>query len=247
VTDVRPITLVLLPGMHGTGSLFAPFLRELPDWVKPVVVSYPTDRPLDYTGHLDIVMAALPDDRPFVLLGESFSGPLALMAAARHPGGLRGVILCATFVTWPLTLAASVARLLVSLGLFRLKSRRLFVRLLLGRNATDELRALFSGALARLKPEVLDARARAVMDVDCTAALRECRVQLLTMVADNDRIVARRCAESIHRIRPDSEIAHFSAPHLILQCAPTAAVRDICRFMEAVRKDTHHLSGGREP
>ena len=31
----------------------------------------------------DPVMAALPADEPFVLLGESFSGPLALMAASK--------------------------------------------------------------------------------------------------------------------------------------------------------------------
>jgi pimeloyl-ACP methyl ester carboxylesterase len=232
----NPIKLVLLPGMEGTGSLFAPFLKELPDWMQPVIVSYPTDQALDYRGHLDIVMAALPVEQPFVLLGESFSGPLALMAAARHPKGLRGVILCATFVNWPLPLATSIAGLIVSMGLFRLKSTPLFLRILLGRNATDELRALFSGALAGLKPEVLAARARAVMNVDCTAELRECRVPILAMVADNDRIVAGRCPELIHRIRPEAEIKHFRSPHLILQCATPEAVSCICRFAESVRE-----------
>jgi pimeloyl-ACP methyl ester carboxylesterase len=181
-------------------------------------------------------MAALPVEQPFVLLGESFSGPLALMAAARHPKGLRGVILCATFVNWPLPLATSIAGLIVSMGLFRLKSTPLFLRILLGRNATDELRALFSGALAGLKPEVLAARARAVMNVDCTAELRECRVPILAMVADNDRIVAGRCPELIHRIRPEAEIKHFRSPHLILQCATPEAVSCICRFAESVRE-----------
>ena len=45
--EANPVKLVLLPGMEGTGSLFAPFLKELPDWVQPVVVSYPTDQALD--------------------------------------------------------------------------------------------------------------------------------------------------------------------------------------------------------
>lgn len=183
MSETEQIALVLLPGMDGTGCLFAPFLKELPDWVKPIVISYPTDKPLDYKGHLDIVMAALPVDQSFVLPGKSFSGPLALMAAARHPSGLSGVILCATFVTWPLPLAPFVARLTISLGLFRLKSRSIFLRILLGKNATAELRSLFSGALASLKPEVLAGRARAVMDVDCTAELRNCRVPLLALVA----------------------------------------------------------------
>ena len=233
---MKPVTLVLLPGMHGSGDLFAPLLRELPDYIRTLVLSYPPDQPLGYSGHLDVVMAALPDDRPFVLLGESFSGPLALMAAARHPKGLLGVILCATFVAWPLPFAPFIARLIVSLGVFGLKSTRLFQRVVLGRNATDELTALFSEAVAKLKPEVLAARAKAVMTLDCTAALRECRVPILAMVAKNDRILTEQCTKLIGSIRPDAEIVDFNSPHLVLQCAPLEAARQICRFVESVSK-----------
>ncbi len=238
---VTPIVLVLLPGMDGTGALFAPFLRELPDWVTPIVVSYPPDQPLDYPGHLDIVMAALPTDQPFVLLGESFSGPLALMAAARQPRGLQGVILCATFITWPLLLPRGVARLLVSVGAFQLKSQRSFIRLLLGKKASTELRSLFTGALVRLTPEVLATRAKAVMIVDCTSELGACRVPLLVMVADHDRIVAKRCPGLIQRIRPDATIRHFNSSHLILQCATFEACQQIGLFLGELSDDSLHL------
>jgi len=229
---LRPMTLVLLPGMHGRGQLFAPLLRELPEHIRTLVVSYPTDKPMNYLEHLDIIMAALPLDEPFVLLGESFSGPLALMTAARKPKGLRGVILCATFVNWPLPFPAYVALLIVSFGLFRLKSQSFFVRLLLGKNASAELITLFSEAMACTKPEVLAARARAVIDVNCTVTLRDCQFPLLAMIADNDRIIAKSCSQLIQHIRPDAEIVHFESPHLILQCNPTAAAKRICQFME---------------
>lgn len=231
-----PITLVLLPGMDGTGLLFAPFVRELPEWVKPVIVSYPVDRPLDYQGHLELIMAALPVDEPFVLLGESFSGPLALMAAARRPKGLCGVILCATFVSWPLPLSPLVARLFVSLGIFRLKSTRLFFRIVLGKNASVELRELFPVALSRLTAAVLSARARAVMTVNCSDELRTCRVPLLALVAKRDRIVSNCCPELMERIRPDMEIVDFDSPHLILQLATENAVSHVCRFLESVQE-----------
>ena len=230
----RPIVLVLLPGMHGSGQLFAPLLRELTGCIKPQLVSYPSDRPLDYQGHLEVVMAALPVDEPFILLGESFSGPLALMAAARKPKGLCGVILCATFVTWPVPLPVSIAGLLVSAGVFRMKSTHLFLRLLLGKSASQELKTMFAAALAHLQPEVLAARARAVMGLNCTAALRECHVPLMTMVADHDRIVGGRYSEVMHSIRPDTEIVHFKSPHLILQCAAVEAAQEIQRFVETV-------------
>lgn len=237
MTARQSITLVLLPGMDGTGLLFAPFVRALPDWVKPVVVSYPGDRPLDYNGHLEIVMVALPIDEPFVILGESFSGPLALMVAARRPKGLAGVILSATFITWPLVLPVRIARLAVSLGIFSLKSTRLFFRLVLGKNASSELKALFRVVLARLTPTVLAARARAVMAVNCTEELRSCPVPVLALVSDRDRIVSRRCPELMQRVRPDMEITRFDSPHLILQLATADTTERICRFMATVREE----------
>jgi len=227
----KPMTLVLLPGMDGTGLLFAPFVRALPEWVRPLVISYPGDRPLDYRQHLEIVMASLPHDEPFVLLGESFSGPLALMAAARRPKGLAGVILSATFVNWPLPLPTLAARMLVSCGVFRLKSTRLFCRVVMGKSASTELKELFPVVLARLTPATLSARAVAVIAVDCTDELRSCPVPLLALVAERDRIVSGRCGELMQRIRPDMEISRFDSPHLILQLATDAAVERICRFM----------------
>lgn len=234
MNDEKPITLMLLPGMHGSGLLFTPFTRELPDFIKPAVVTYPPDRPLDYEGHLKIVMAALPDNEPFVLLGESFSGPLALMAAARNPRGLRGVILCSTFVRYPLALPAALAGALLSLGLFRLLSPRLLVRILLKTGTSDEIKNLFFRAVSCVQPAVLTARARAVLDLDVTVQLRECAVPILVIQARNDRIVSRKSYGQLRSLRPDAETVVIDGPHLILQCAATEASREIRRFLERI-------------
>ena len=88
--------LILLPGMDGTGQLFGPLLRILPPGLEAAVVAYPPDRPCGYAELLPLVEAAVPDGGEFLILGESFSGPLALLLAASRPRGLRGVILCAS-------------------------------------------------------------------------------------------------------------------------------------------------------
>src|SRR5262245_5039352 len=89
--------LILMPGMDGTGELFAPFLDALGDSIESCVLQYPTHEPLRYSELLPRVRAELPHSGSFVLLGESFSGPLALMLAAEQPAGLCGVVLCASF------------------------------------------------------------------------------------------------------------------------------------------------------
>ena len=93
--------LVLLPGMDGTGELFAPFIAALDGW-PTTVISYPPDREMEYAGHEAHARARLPLDGDYVLLAESFSGPVGIALAASRPRGLRGLILCASFAVNPL-------------------------------------------------------------------------------------------------------------------------------------------------
>src|ERR1700722_12941492 len=99
--EILTPTLILLPGLDGTGKLFAEFLKALDLGVSASVVSYPPEVPLGYHELEPIVRAALPAHDPFVLLGESFSGPLAIRIAADPPPALKGLILCVTFASNP--------------------------------------------------------------------------------------------------------------------------------------------------
>src|SRR6202158_387734 len=109
------------PDMQGTGRLFAPFLRQLPCSLFPVVVSYPTDAVTDIDALVEIVERLLPSNETFALIAESFSGPIAVKVAARGPPELKAVILVASFIRSPasrlLSNAGVFARLLCSLAL----------------------------------------------------------------------------------------------------------------------------------
>ena len=95
------IALVLLPGMDGTGQLFGRFLEALGPEVRAIVIAYPPAQNLDYSQLEAFVRSKLPSDQPFVILGESFSGPIAVSIAASPPDGLRGIVLCCSFVRNP--------------------------------------------------------------------------------------------------------------------------------------------------
>jgi len=94
--------LLFLPGMDGTGLLFEPMVKALPPSLTAHVVAYPPDQPLGYNELLQLIQKAADEGGDFVVVGESFSGPLALMLAVRRPVGLGGVVLCASFVRFPL-------------------------------------------------------------------------------------------------------------------------------------------------
>ena len=97
------ISLVVLPGLDGTATQLNDFVQALGLAFDQVgVIEYPRDQPLGYTELESLVRSALPTDRQFILLGESFSGPIALSIAASHPVGLAGIVLCASFAKAPI-------------------------------------------------------------------------------------------------------------------------------------------------
>lgn len=104
------IQLVLLPGLDGTGRLFAPLIKALAvHGIAARVIGYPAHESLGYAELERRVRAQLPDARSFVLLAESFSGPIALRIGAAPPDTMKGLILSTTFAARPTSLLGPLA------------------------------------------------------------------------------------------------------------------------------------------
>lgn len=222
------VTLVLLPGMDGTGSLFDPLLPLLPAALSPQVIAYPPDQRLGYADLADFVLAQLPRHAPFALLGESFSGPVAAAAAARStPVAL--VLVC-SFVTSPRPLLRMLRPLLPCLpppGAFIGP----LSMALMGAHATPALRAALAGALGQVDPAVLKLRAAEALQADARASLAAARCPVLYLQAPQDRVVPRRCLSEVLRARPDSEVAAIEGPHFLLQTQPAACAGALASFL----------------
>lgn len=230
----RHYSLVLLPGLDGTGELFRPLLAELPGWIHPIVVSYPRERKLGYSELLPLAARSLPKDLPFVILGESFSGPLAIMLAAGKPAGLTGVILCASFVKKPFrTLPAWLAALCIG-PVFRLWPAVLRIRSLPLRGELRGLLPLALAAIRSVRPEVVAARVRALMKVDTRTQLQAMPFPLFYLQALRDPLIRNHNAKEIMRIRPDASLAQIDTKHFLLQLEPKRAAAEIASFMEAL-------------
>lgn len=219
--------LVLLPGMDGTGTLFGPFAAELDSRVPTITVTYPVDRALDYAQLQARVRESLPVDEPFLLLGESFSGPVAIAIAANAPSNLAGLILCCSFATNPRPALAILKPLIRALP--DIRSAKMASPLLLGTSATPALRQQLDAALARVSIEVLRTRLRAVINVDVTDTLKRVSVPILYLRATLDRLVPRSACDLIVSLAPQTRIEEVRGPHMLLQTAPaeTAAIVDV--------------------
>ena len=225
-------TLVLLPGLDGTGLLFGPLRSALPSTFPVEVVSYPPDRVVGYAALADEVADRLPPDGPFVLVAESFGGPLATLLAARRPAGLIGLVLCATFVTWPRPWLGRIVRPLAWPLPLRIYPayRRWRAR---GRPATGSWVAAAEAARG-VDPAVLADRVRSVFAVDVRAALSACPVPILYLRAASDRLVPPRNARLVRRLRPDATVVRIKSSHQLLQRRPAECAASIVRFARAV-------------
>jgi pimeloyl-ACP methyl ester carboxylesterase len=227
------VTLVLLPGLHGTADLFAEFAAALGPEHEAIAVSYPPDLPLDYAELESIVRPRLPADRPFVLLGESFSGPIAISIAASAPSGLCGLVLCVSFAKNPLPLFAALRHFSGILPIWR-SAYVPFVRLMLGRFSTSLRIAAMMRAIAPVGPAVLRARIRAILSVDATPHLSHIHVPVLYLQAAKDRVVSGAAAQLISRSLPGTQIIELDAPHFLLQVVPAAAAREVRAFLRQI-------------
>ncbi|MES2642998.1 MAG: alpha/beta hydrolase [Myxococcota bacterium] len=223
---------VLLPGLDGTGELFEP-IREALAGAGHVatVIAYPRDEALDYASLVERVV--LPDV-PFVLVGESFSGPVALALAARRPPSLRAVVLVATFARPPL-LGSPFLLPFVGALLFRLALPPVLLRcLLVGFRAPASLVGRVAATVRSVPPGVLAHRVRAVLAVDAESAARACTVPVLYLRATHDRLVPGRCAAHLGALIPGMQVGEVAGPHLVLQANPEEAAREILRFVEGL-------------
>jgi pimeloyl-ACP methyl ester carboxylesterase len=223
--------LVVLPGLDDTGIL----LREFADaagaaFSRVVLVSYPVDQALGYAGLEAIAEAALPRDERFVLLGESFSGPLALALAARTPPGLVGLVLSTTFARSPIGWASAFAPLLQLSPSAHYVPTAALGWWLLGPWATRDRLHRLREALGAVAPAVITHRAIEAARADARASAERVAVPTLFLRATSDRLLAGSVVDELQAKVAAMRIVDLDGPHMLLQAQPEAAARAVAAF-----------------
>lgn len=225
----RP-SLCLLPGLDGTGRLYAPLMAALADAADVEVLSYDSAHFESYGALAEAIEPALRRHDHVTLVAESFAGPLGVLLAHRDPARVRGLVMAATFVHAPLPMSRACARLLEALPaiappVFALE------RLLAGHGLPSPLRVELEAILASLPVDVLRQRALAALRVDVRPALAELRIPLLYLQAKRDRLIRGGAGREILRSARGARHAMIDAPHFLFQIAPVPAAREIRRFL----------------
>jgi|ERR1043166_2983548 pimeloyl-ACP methyl ester carboxylesterase len=224
--------LVLLPGLDGTGELFAPLVQRLDSHFTCAVVSYPRDKLLNYHQLIPRIREVIPWNEPYTILAESFAGPLAFQFAAVQPENVQAIVLAASFVRSPVHPLLEWAMFLAKDSwLEKPLPEKLMKKFLLEEDSPPALVDAVLSAIRSVRPAVLAHRIRMAIDTDARGLVRTCEKPILYLSGARDKIVARRGLRDIQAVRPDVISAEIDAPHLLLQCRPAQALDAIHKFL----------------
>lgn len=244
-SEVLP--LVLLPGMDGTGGMFAAFLEALA-WPRTEVVALPQEGDQSYIHLSHVVRTQLPAC-PFILLAESFSGAIAALLIQQGLPQLRGVVFAASFISPP---PAWLINLALSVPLKHLMSwpgADWAIRYLMCAWKHEHLVEQLRQALKSVPQDVLHARIEALRTLNQAIDTRMFTTNLaparpwpvLNLIATQDRLVSRYQAEQIARCYPWCVNQVVAGPHLLLQSAPGPCAKAVRAIL--VQGSIEHQDG----
>jgi pimeloyl-[acyl-carrier protein] methyl ester esterase len=227
-------TFLLLPGLEGSGELYAGLVEELGPAFEAKIVKYPHGC-RSYRDARTVVRQLLPLSRPFVMVAESFSTPLAVQIAADEQDAIDGLVLCNAFVSNPLSGFESMWASAAAPWFFRFPLTSIAARtFLIGPDAPDALVAEVQHAVGPTPADVLCARLRAVLGCDARDALRRIRIPVLCLQSTRDRLVGGEALREMQRIKPDVSVERIGGPHLLLQREPCQCAEIIARFADRI-------------
>ncbi len=218
--------IFILPGLDGTAQLLSEIVELLGVKHEVTAVRYEPDlhRYLDLKPRIE---ALLPDE-DYIIVAESFSGPLATMIAADDRSGLRGVVFVATFAQTPIRVP-EILTYLVDIAL--VKSHllaKLGQPLLIGRWATPEFAERFQKVMKGVPASTIGGRLREVLRINVTGQLSSLKVPSIYLSATNDRLIPSSMASEFNR--RSNSVFEITGPHFLLQANPKEAAKHILDF-----------------
>jgi pimeloyl-ACP methyl ester carboxylesterase len=223
---------ILLPGMDGIGR-FRAFREAAESEVDCRALSYPPDVPLGYDALVERAREALRQETDYILIAESFSGPIAARLAAERPSGLRALVFAASFCASPLHgLPRAVLRRLGG-SLFRLGPPLFLAKyLLLGPHAQQGVVDDLYASVGQVSADTFALRLQEILSVDACSRLADVDVPVLYLQAMHDRLVGESAVQAVRAMCPRMELERIAAPHMLLQTHAAAAISAIQDFLD---------------
>lgn len=215
---ISPPLLILLPGTDGTAVFFSELTAALEPSCEVRCLPYPQTGDQSYEGLGRLLLPHLPVDRDYILLGESFGGPLAIWLATHALRPPVRLILGASFAASPFAAPGRWVSPLVPLARF-IPLRRWQIGLMLFNGRYADWAARIFDETYSLDRRTLLARVQSVLTCDMKKALAALSMPVLCLNAGKDRLLPpwlpRHFAE-----QANIRVVSLPLPHMMFQADP---------------------------
>jgi len=218
--------LVLLPGLDGTGKLFAPLIEALPNSIDIQVITYPLNKEQSYHELIEYVKQNLPRE-DFVLLAESFSGPIAYQVALSKPNQLKSLILVATFLEnpRPFLLKFIPSCKVLALPIPNILSKIFF----LGFSVKIKVIELFNESIKTVSPSVIQYRLKEIRQLK--PSKQKIKLKTTYIQASNDKLILSKSLKDWQKVCDDIDVFTVKGEHFILQAKPIKCAEIVARVV----------------
>jgi pimeloyl-ACP methyl ester carboxylesterase len=207
--------VVLLPGLHGSTAMFSSFVALAPPWARCLPVALPTLGDQSFDGLAATIEAELKRLEGFVLVAESYSGPIGARLAARLGQKVALLVLCNPLVEVGFQLPAGLAASVVASRVMPVWTAAHTLAggdRALGRTVLEEVRSL--------PKEILRGRLNAAFSATASELSSYLVAPLLTILGTRDRLISLGRARHVCSKVPCCTVVELDAPHLVVQTKP---------------------------
>ena len=207
--------VVLLPGLHGSRTLFSSFIALAPSWARCRPMALPSAGGQSFD---EVAEALLPELRPlegFVLLGESYSGPIAARLADKLGQKVALLVLCNPLVEMPWRIHEGIAAPMIASPRMPVWCAAMALSggdRSIAQTALEEVRAL--------PREILTRRLAAAFSATEEALASHLAPPLLGILGTSDRLVSPSRSHAFLSRVLQSTVVEIEGPHLIVQARP---------------------------
>ena len=216
-------TILILPGLDGTNTMLEQFRQECAGSHRVVVGTLPDDTTLGYDGLAEHFGSIIRKHSACHIIAESFSGPIGILLAKKHPELVTRLTLVASFATSPVPKIASYLPwfLIFRFPIPNFIARYFFV------GKCKSLIPVLRNAIRQNSYSILRHRFGLVEHVDVSSEYSQLNCDLTYIRPTSDRLVPQRCLDKILDDNPATVVHNLEGPYLILETQPENSWRKI--------------------
>ena len=213
--------LILLPAFDGTGLMFKSFLQELGNAFNAIVIPYPETGSQDYATLSDYVRSKIPEHEDYIVLGESFAGPIVYDIANKDEKFCKGAVFVATYLTDP---SPKVLKKLTSLPAsvisFLISRPTVISKLTLSKAADFEVAKAIAKNFSTVNADIIKQRLKTINSLGDVPPASQLSMPCLNLSATKDKLVMKDKIQEFQNLCSSLDLESSSGGHFILQENP---------------------------